>query len=1644
MDTLDDLRFRVLGPLTAIRDGRRVGLGSPQQQLALALLLADFGTQVSTDRLIDGIWSDSPPATARKTLQVYISRLRATLGDGTIETGLSGYRLVQGRLDAREFEDLVVKARSEAEGDPRKAAETFVEALAMWTGSPYSGFEYQDAFKAEIIRLEELRLSALEDRISADLESGLGASLVGELESLTREHPFRERLYGQLMLALYQTGRQADALRVFARVRDHLAKELGVEPGPELRDLEERILQQDPKLTPTPHAVPTPIRAIRGYELREEVALGPHSSVYRAYDHARATNVALKLVPPEVSSRRSYIARFESTASALERIEHAHIVPLIDFWRDAEGAYLVWEWMDGGSLRDSLADGRPWAPGSALNLVGQIGSALSHVHRSGIVHGNLKPGNVLLDGDGVAYVADFALGPQRSEGPYVAPELGKLEQPTVRSDVHSLGVICHQLLTGSLPGGDQLSGLINPEVQRVVNRAIAVDPGDRFERVEDFLRAVRQATGLDVVPIDDPDRSSEYAVRNPYKGLRAFQELDADDFYGRDEMISTIVETATKRSLVTVVGPSGSGKSSLVKAGLVPALKGDIRDRPLLITEMYPGTHPFEELDTALRRIATDWPDQGAIGELTADAGGLQRMIKQILPEDTELVLVIDQFEELFSLLNDEATRALFIEALTQVASEETTSVLVVITLRADFFDRPLQYSEFGRLLKRGLVPLTTPSRMELAEAVSRPARRVGLDYEDGLISEIVSEVADQPGALPLMQFALTEMVERADSPELTFESFRRQGGIGGAIGAKAEDLYVQEDETGRQAIQQMFLRLAHVDGEGTYTRRRVLVKELTDLRIHQGPISGVLNAFAAHRLLTFDRDPITRGPTIEVAHEALLRQWPRLRQWLGERRQDLVHRQRLREARQEWLANDADDAFLLTGGRLAQYVAWAETTDLRLSPDDLSFLEMSQTSSQEQRAIAEKKEIERIARSALATVDDNPERSLLVAVAAAERSRNLDGTLVDDVAETLHEALIRLRIVATIEAGGAIGLATDGHELAVAGRNGSLTFHDLRDLEVLRELPRSDRPLDVMAYLPTGESLVGVDSGGVLHWWDVAHGGHFADVDLGVGGAGRPWWVDVSGDERFVAVGVDRSGEVSIFAAATGDLIRSLAVDSPTDGRFSPDSSRLVISDTGGNLVYFDTSNWLETPAESPALGTRINRMKWSPDGGRLVFTTETAGTVTWDVRRGRPVHIVPGLFAGAVDVSPTGRHLVVGGTDGKSRCIDIATGAEVATLAAHALEVREAYFTQSGDRVVTTGVDGTRLWDVTPVGQREMLTLQAHPTTGNAANSYFSNDGTLLVTTSKEREAKVWETGRWKTTITINGLPTLPGQSAFTLDGGRVAVALGESPEGITSFRDTRLTHAATHTGIFDTKSGELVVELAGHEGHEIGRAFRPDGRRVVTAGLDSIISLWDAETGRLLDSERSEHGRMNLVSFDHEGHLVVVGNEDGTFTIWELSADRLKQTLTVPAHHGAVFARFSPDGERIATASEDSTGGIWDVAGNLITRLIGHTAVAWNVAWAPDGDTVATVSIDGSIRIWNPETGDLRMTLTAPDYPVASSEISPDGIMAVPAGQKGRVYLYTLKDDELVRLARERLTRELTPQERVAFGVDPPPTT
>jgi hypothetical protein len=719
---------------------------------------------------------------------------------------------------------------------------------------------------------------------------------------------------------------------------------------------------------PSPRA--TPLRTSRGYELHAQLGEGDFGAVYRAYQTSVGREVAVKVIRPEYANRPVFVRRFEAEAQFVAQLEHPHIVTLYDYWRDPDGAFLVMPLLSGGSLADALRRG-PWNLGPALRLLEQVGGALSYAHRNGIVHRDVKPGNVLLDEEGNAYLSDFGIasrvtdevgGLLTSSLAYLAPEELRGEPLTPSSDIFALGVLVLELLTGVRPAGRELPVLtdVRPdlpaELDEVVARATDDDPARRYDRVEDLLRALRQSAGADIVAVASPQpATSTSPVRNPYKGLRAFQETDAADFYGRDTVVDELLQALAHHRLIGVVGPSGSGKSSVVRAGLVPALRagGLPGSRGWLITSMYPGSYPFEELETALLRVAVDDPG-GLLGELRSDERGLLRVVKRILPrDDSELVLVIDQFEELFSLAHDEATRRLFLAALEVLITDERSRVRVVATLRADFFDRPLDHPRFGELFKTAIVPITPPSAESLGLAISRPARSVGLELEPGLVGTIIRDVQDEPGGLPLLQYALTELFQQREDEQLTIAAYQRTGGVVGALSSRAEELYQGLSPGGRGAARQLFLRLVTVDEDTDDTRRRVSQVELEGLDVDREQLDAVLQQYAAYRLLTYDRDPATRVPTVEVAHEALLREWDRLRGWIDDQRDALIFHRRLTASMRDWLDAGKDPSFLLRGGRLEQAEAWSESSELVLSAEEEAFLTASRDLRAEEEAAA-------------------------------------------------------------------------------------------------------------------------------------------------------------------------------------------------------------------------------------------------------------------------------------------------------------------------------------------------------------------------------------------------------------------------------------------------------------------------------------------------------------------------------------------------------------------------------------------------------------------------------------------------------------------------------------------------------------------
>ncbi len=492
--------------------------------------------------------------------------------------------------------------------------------------------------------------------------------------------------------------------------------------------------------------------------------------------------------------------------------------------------------------------------------------------------------------------------------------------------------------------------------------AAVLDRANDHDRVEDFLRSVRQVMGSDAVGVASDLVSDGRVATNPYKGLRAFQETDATDFFGREVLVSRLIETVADLPLTTVVGPSGSGKSSVVKAGLIPAVRGGALDGDWLVAEMFPGTFPFEELEAALLKVAVDRPD-GLMADLTADDRGMLRVIKRVLPDDgTGLLLVIDQFEELFSLTPDEDTRRLFLDNLVTLGSDARSRVRTVVTLRADFFDRPLDHPEFAELVHSGLVTVAMPDRDSLALMVSQPARRAGLDLEPGLVTEVVRDVMEQPGGLPLMQYALTELAERSDGRTLTSAGYRESGGVVGALGQRAEEIFQGLQPSARDVAERIFLRLVTVDENADDTRRRMRRTELNALGLDRNAVDVVLQQFGSFRLLSFDHDPTTRGPTVEVAHEALIREWPRLRSWVDDKREDLLLERRLREAVVEWDASDRDPGYLLRGARLAQFETWADTAPVQTTDDERQLIAESRSAADAERE-AEQRRVRRLRR---------------------------------------------------------------------------------------------------------------------------------------------------------------------------------------------------------------------------------------------------------------------------------------------------------------------------------------------------------------------------------------------------------------------------------------------------------------------------------------------------------------------------------------------------------------------------------------------------------------------------------------------------------------------------------------------------------
>ena len=535
------------------------------------------------------------------------------IGDAVV-TRAPGYQLSLADLsfDVAEFEADVAAARAALRRqDPGSAGERLRAGLALWHGEAYAEFADEPWAFPESQRLAESRLTAEELLVEAELACGHTAQVLPTIEALCRQHPLREAFRAQLMTAYYRAGRQADALAVFRSFHAELVEELGVDPSPALVELERRILVQDPELVgPVTGGEP-----LRGYRLGERLGTGREGTVYAAQLPGVDRDLAVKVLRAEVADNAGFIRAFEARATRVASLRHPAVVPIHDWWREPGAAYVVMRRLPGGTLRDRLLRSS-LADREVVTLVERIGGVLGGAAAAGLAHGRLTADNVLYDAPGEPVLTDFWLG-----GPAA---------PAPEDDVRAFAA----LMGEALAGREVSPGL-----------AALLETPDGFA-VEELTEQILGALGAQE-PVATP-------ARNPYQGLRAFDESDADNYFGRaalvDDVLGRLSGDDLRSRLVLLVGPSGTGKSSAVRAGLLPRLRagGATGSEAWFVATMLPGGAPYKELAESLRQVAVG--DTDGLAEQLGGVRGIDLALRRVIPDDGQLLLVVDQFEELFTL----------------------------------------------------------------------------------------------------------------------------------------------------------------------------------------------------------------------------------------------------------------------------------------------------------------------------------------------------------------------------------------------------------------------------------------------------------------------------------------------------------------------------------------------------------------------------------------------------------------------------------------------------------------------------------------------------------------------------------------------------------------------------------------------------------------------------------------------------------------------------------------------------------------------------------------------------------------------------------------------------------------------------------
>jgi WD40 repeat protein/DNA-binding SARP family transcriptional activator len=1354
------MRFLVLGPLEVVGErGHAVPIAGSKERTILAQLIARWGRVVPSDELIEELWGDAPPRTAERTLVSYVSRLRhALFQDGSPRSSLErissrggGYCLNGGdnEIDAVRFQQLSADGhRLLEEGSMDEAAAHLEPALGLWRGAAYQEFRSTTFGGVEGERLEELRRTSVEDLIDARLAIGDAPHLVGDLEAMVVDEPLRERRWGQLMLALYRSGRQAEALQAFTRARSVLVDELGVEPDPALQRLQGAILAHDPELDAH----------------RQRGA------------HVRATDVC------------------------------------------------------------------------------------------------------------------------------------------------------------------------------------------------------------------------------PYKGLARFEAVDAEFFFGREPIVAEAVAHLVERRFLALVGPSGSGKSSCLRAGILPALaSGAIpgSDRwPSAL--MRPGVHPLE----TLRRAAPSGDERG------------------------RSVLAVDQFEEVFTACADDDERTAFFDELTGAALDPDGGRTIIVAIRADLYGRCATHRALASMLASGQILIGPMAGAELRLAIERPADLVGLTVEPGLTDTLVGDTLGQPGALPLLSTALLELWTHRRDRTLLLDEYRRAGGVEGAVARSAEEAFGRLDDDGQAAAKRILLRLASSDDGAEVVRRRA---QLPEFDLDRDTVAArALQVLTDARLVT-----ISEG-SAEVAHEALLREWPRLRGWLEEDADGRKLHRHLTESARTWDEGGRDAADLYRGARFTAASEWAGPSEKDLNDLERGFLRASRGASEGESLRARR--TNRRLRTLLAGVAMLLVVSLLIgSLALRQRDDARDALALADAGRLAARSLVEE------DPALALILAREAVELNDSAETRSALLAALqRGPAITRRMYAPGGPSSAgdetqwIAISPDGSTLAIGDAGPAIELFDPLTQRYTRSVEIGAGTERATFAPDgllvvVTSNDELVSVDVQN-----------GRPIARVAVEGPVDGiAFSPDGTRLVTAEASGNgaiLVSRDPTSLeplapkvrvpgSETTTPVPPLAPVS--LAFTADGRSLVTTRSGGATVLWSEDL-TPVRRFPiggdGLALSPVDAIAAIIENDDERSEGDLSFLDLGTGEVRAGSGGHhgpgltQYEVTGATFTPDGDSVVSTGNDSRIvIWDTASASVREVLTGTGDlPLRGPA----ISSDGTSGFTTDRNRDVVVWDfAGASRFGRPFAAGPGFSGWPWFAMspDGRTIAVPSAVGSEfGRSGSID-----------LIDTSTLQVNDVIRYPHGSPEGLAFSPDSTTLAVGAWNdrreqSDVRLWAVASGEPETPELPGIPRRAVVwamQFSPDGDTLagaarVLGPERGAVYLWNVGTDELEERFATRRPVNALA--FAPDGSLLAAPTGWADGGdtvIWDARTHRVVRTI-HTddAAAYWADFSEDGRVLLAGGQSSSVRFFDVSTGKaIGPPLTGLTGSTDTADLSPDGRTVVGADTAGNILLW-----------------------------------